>query len=98
LAVAGPGWCLPSLFDPDAKRRFRVDVSRSLSFLGLDRLTSPRESIESIVARATGKGVRPRFLLTSKGFKMTYGSDVAIKINAAQWGALPRYDEQLIPD
>jgi len=40
---------LPSLFDPDAKRRFRVDVSRTLSFLGLDRLTSPRESIERIV-------------------------------------------------
>jgi UDP-glucose 4-epimerase len=40
---------LPSLFDPDAKRRFRVDVSKTLSFLGLDRLTSPRESIERIV-------------------------------------------------
>jgi hypothetical protein len=40
---------LPSLFDPDAKQRFRVDVSRTLSFLGLDRLTSPRESIERIV-------------------------------------------------
>jgi UDP-glucose 4-epimerase len=39
---------LPSLFDPDAKRRFKVDVSRTLSFLGLDRLTSPRESIERI--------------------------------------------------
>jgi len=38
-----------SLFDPDAKRRFKVDVSRALSFLGLDRLTSPRESIERIV-------------------------------------------------
>jgi UDP-glucose 4-epimerase len=40
---------LPSLFDLDAKRRFRVDVSKTLSFLGLDRLTSPRESIERIV-------------------------------------------------
>ena len=40
---------LPSLFDPDAKRRFRVDVSRLLSFLGLDRLTSLRESIERIM-------------------------------------------------
>jgi len=40
---------LPSLFAPDAKRRFKVDVSKTLSFLGLDRLTSPRESIERIV-------------------------------------------------
>ncbi|MCC6005324.1 MAG: hypothetical protein LM590_13385 [Thermofilum sp.] len=40
---------LPSLFDPDVKRRFKVDVSKILSFLGLDRLTSPRESIERIV-------------------------------------------------
>ena len=46
---------LPSLFEPEDKYRFRVDVSRTLGFLGLERLISPRESIEYIVRRRLGK-------------------------------------------
>jgi len=46
---------LPSLFGPEDKYRFRVDVSRTLGFLGLGRLISPRESIEYIVRRRLGK-------------------------------------------
>ena len=46
---------LPSLFGPGDKYRFRVDVSRTLGFLGLERLISPRESIEYIVRRRLGK-------------------------------------------
>ena len=46
---------LPSLFGPEDKYRFRVDVSRTLGFLGLERLISPRESIEYIVRRRLGK-------------------------------------------
>jgi UDP-glucose 4-epimerase len=47
---------LPSLFGPEDKYRFRVDVSRTLGFLGFERLISPRESIEYIVRRRLGKG------------------------------------------
>ena len=46
---------LPSLFEPEDKYRFRVDVSGTLGFLGLERLISPRESIEYIVRRRLGK-------------------------------------------
>jgi hypothetical protein len=46
---------LPSLFGPEDKYRFRVDVSRTLGLLGLGRLVSPRESIEYIVRRRLGK-------------------------------------------
>ena len=51
--VVGQG--LPSLFGLGDKYRFRVDVSRTLGFLGLERLISPRESIEYIVRRRLGK-------------------------------------------
>ncbi|MHA1594059.1 MAG: NAD-dependent epimerase/dehydratase family protein [Candidatus Baldrarchaeia archaeon] len=40
---------LPPLFDKDDKYRFKVDVSRALKFLGMEKLTHPRESIERIV-------------------------------------------------
>jgi len=46
---------LPSLFGLGDKYRFRVDVSRTLGFLRLGRLISPRESIEYIVRRRLGK-------------------------------------------
>jgi UDP-glucose 4-epimerase len=46
---------LPSLFGPEDKYRFRVDVSRTLGFLGLERLIGPRASIEYIVRRRLGK-------------------------------------------
>jgi UDP-glucose 4-epimerase len=46
---------LPSLFGPEDKYRFRVDVSRTLGFLRLGRLIGPRESIEYIVRRRLGK-------------------------------------------
>jgi UDP-glucose 4-epimerase len=46
---------LPSLFGPEDKYRFRVDVSRTLGFLGLGRLIGPRESIGYIVRRRLGK-------------------------------------------
>jgi UDP-glucose 4-epimerase len=46
---------LPSVFGAEDKYRFRVDVSRTLEFLGLERLISPRESIEYIVRRRLGK-------------------------------------------
>jgi len=46
---------LPSLFGPEDKYRFRVDVSGTLGFLGLGRLISPSESIEYIVRRRLGK-------------------------------------------
>jgi len=42
---------LPSLIEPEDKYRFRVDVSRTLGFLGFEGLISPRESIEYIVRR-----------------------------------------------
>jgi UDP-glucose 4-epimerase len=45
---------VPSLFGPEDKYRFRVDVSRALGFLGLERLIGPRESIEYIVRRRLG--------------------------------------------
>ena len=53
IEVVGQG--LPSLFGPVDKYRFRVDVSRTLGFLGLGRLISPRESVEYIVRRRLGK-------------------------------------------
>jgi UDP-glucose 4-epimerase len=46
---------LPSLFGPEDKYRFRVDISRTLVFLGFERLIGPRESIEYIVRRRLGK-------------------------------------------
>lgn len=46
---------MPSRFGPEDKYRFRVDASRALGFLGLERLISPRESIEYIVRRRLGK-------------------------------------------
>ena len=53
VRVVGQG--LPSLFGPEDKYRFRVDVSRTLGFLGLGRLVGPRVSIEYIVRRRLGK-------------------------------------------
>ena len=46
---------LPSRFGPEDKYRFSVDTSGTLGFLGLERLISPRESIEYIVRRRLGK-------------------------------------------
>jgi len=46
---------LSSLFGPEDKYRFGADASGTLGFLGLERLFSPRESIEYIVRRRLEK-------------------------------------------
>ena len=40
---------IPPLFTPEDKRRFRVNIERSLRALGMNKLTPPKESIRRII-------------------------------------------------
>jgi nucleoside-diphosphate-sugar epimerase len=44
----------PNLFDIGGKKKVRVDISKAMIFLGLDKLKSPRESIDEIVSSRIG--------------------------------------------
>ncbi len=39
----------PVLFTPEDKELIKVDVSKVKSFLGLERMTNPKETIEKLV-------------------------------------------------
>ena len=40
---------LPPLFTKDSKYKFKVDISKTMKFLGIERLIDPKKSIEDIV-------------------------------------------------
>ncbi|MCQ5374265.1 MAG: NAD(P)-dependent oxidoreductase [Candidatus Methanomethylicia archaeon] len=44
----------PSLFDSEDEKKIKVDINKVVSFLGLDKLKSPRESIDGIVRSRIG--------------------------------------------